>query len=89
MTGTYLSQLIVSLKTQVQWAFSHLQHTHTRHQLSLDVARLRGLDVESVNSSSDCIPASETTLYQKRMSVADQSHLRQQTVETNCKNETC
>jgi hypothetical protein len=33
------------------------------------------------------IPASETTLHQKRMSVADGSHLRRQAVETDCKNE--
>jgi hypothetical protein len=53
-----------------------------------------GLDVDSVNSSGDyfayvhvCIPASETALHQKRMSVADPSHLRLQTVETNRKNE--
>jgi hypothetical protein len=48
---------------------------HTRHQLTLDGAGLRGLDVDSVNSSSDyfeylCIPGSETTLHQKRMSIA-------------------
>jgi hypothetical protein len=50
-------------------------------QVSLDGARLRGLDVDSVKSMSDyftylCIPASETMLHQKRMSVADQSHLQ-------------
>jgi hypothetical protein len=66
----------------------------TRHQLSLDEVGLHGLDVDSVNSSSNyfaylCITESETTLHQKRMSIADQSHLRQQTVETNCKNEPC
>jgi hypothetical protein len=69
MTCTYLSQLIVSLKTQVQQSFMHLQHT--RHQISLDGVGLRGLDVDSVNPSSDyfaylCIPASEITLLQKR-----------------------
>jgi hypothetical protein len=42
----------------------------------LDGAGLRGLDVDSPNSSSDyfaylCIPANETTLHQKRMSIAD------------------
>jgi hypothetical protein len=36
-----------------------------------------------------CIPASKTMLHQKRMSIVDQSHLQQQTVETNCKNEPC
>jgi hypothetical protein len=56
----------------------------------MDKAGLRGLDVDSVNFSRDhfaylCIPASETTLHQKRMSSVDQSHLRWQTVETNCK----
>jgi hypothetical protein len=43
-----------------------------------------------VNSSSDYFaylysPTSERMLHQKRISVADWSHLRQQTVETNCK----
>jgi hypothetical protein len=70
----------------------HLQYTG--HQFSLDGAGLRGLDVDSVNSSSDYfayfyIAASETKLHQKRMSIAARSHLGQQTVETNCKNETC
>jgi hypothetical protein len=78
-------------KIQVQESL-HLQHT--RHQLSLDGTGLCGLDVNSVNSSGDyfaylCIPASETTLHQKRMSIADCSHLQQQTEETNCKNELC
>jgi hypothetical protein len=41
----------------------HIQHT--RHQLPLDGVGLRGLDVDSVNSSSDyftylCIHASES-----------------------------
>jgi hypothetical protein len=63
-------------------------------QLSLDGAGLHGLDEDSVNSSSNyfeylCIPASETTLHQKRVSTADRSHLRQQTVDTNGKNEPC
>jgi hypothetical protein len=31
------------------------------------------------------MPASETILHQKRTSIADRSHLQQQTVETNCK----
>jgi hypothetical protein len=44
----------------------HLQHT--RHQLSLDGAGLRALDVGSVKTGSDyvaylCIPASETALH--------------------------
>jgi hypothetical protein len=47
----------------------HLQHT--RHQLSLNGPGLRGLDVNSVISSSDSfaylhIPASETTFHQKK-----------------------
>jgi hypothetical protein len=50
MTCTYLSQLIVSLKTQVQQSFLHKQHT--RHQLSLDGAGFRGLHVDSVNSAA-------------------------------------
>jgi hypothetical protein len=60
----------------------------------VDGAGLRGLDVESFNSSTNyfaylCIPASETTLYQKRMIVVDQCHLQRQAVETSCKNEPC
>jgi hypothetical protein len=56
----------------------HLQHV--RHQLSVDGEGLHGLDVDSVNSNSDyfaslCTPASETTLNQKRMSIANRSHL--------------
>jgi hypothetical protein len=48
----------------------------TRQQLSLDGAGLRGLDVDSLNTSSDyfaylCIPANETTLHQKEMPIAD------------------
>jgi hypothetical protein len=47
-----------------------------------------------VNSSRDyfvylCIPANETTLHQKRMSIVDWSHLWRQMVETKCKNEPC
>jgi hypothetical protein len=50
--------------------------------------------MDSVNSNSDyfaysCTGASETTLHQKIMLIADQSHLRRQTVETNCKNKPC
>jgi hypothetical protein len=61
MTCTYFSQLIVQKSLDLQ---------QTRHQLSLDGAELRGLDVDSVNSSRDyfaylCIPASENTLQQK------------------------
>jgi hypothetical protein len=49
------------------------------------------LEQDFVNFSSNyfaylCIPANETTLHSKRMSIANQSHLRRQTVETNCKN---
>jgi hypothetical protein len=74
-------------KTQVRHSFLHLQQT--RYQFVLDGAGLHGLYVDSVNSSCDyfahlCIPASETTLQQKRMSIADRSHLRRQTVETKC-----
>jgi hypothetical protein len=52
----------------------HLQHT--RHQLSLDGEGLHGLDMDFVNFSRDYfaylyIPASETTRYQKRTSIAD------------------
>jgi hypothetical protein len=89
MTCTYLSQLIISFKhTRVQESFLHLQHT--RPQLSLDGAGLRGLDAGSVNSSSDYyaylyIPASKTTHRQKRMPIADRSHRRRKTVETSCK----
>jgi hypothetical protein len=90
MICIYLSQLIVSLKTQAQQSFLHVKHTG--HQLSLDGAGLHGLDVDCVNSSSDhfaylCISVSETMLDQKRMPIADRSHLRRQTVETNCTNE--
>jgi hypothetical protein len=65
---------------------------HTRHQLSLDGAGLRELDVDSVEFSNDyfaylCIPAGTSTLRQERMPTADRSHLRRQTVDTNCKNE--
>jgi hypothetical protein len=80
------------LKAQVQQSVLHLQHTQT--PTFTDGAGLRGLDVDSVNSSSDYfeyvyIPASETILHQKRMSNADRSHLRRQTVETNRINEPC
>jgi chitinase len=42
----------------------------------MDEAGLDGLDVDLVNSSSDyfatsCIPSSETTLHQKKMSIAN------------------
>jgi hypothetical protein len=68
MTCTYFSQLIVSLKPQVQHSFLHLEHT--RHQLSLDGAGLCRLDVDSENSSSNyfvylCIPAREPMLLRK------------------------
>jgi hypothetical protein len=78
-------------KTQIQESPLHLRHT--RHQLSLDEAGLHGSVVESVNSIVIfCVlmyPASETKLHQKRISTADQSHLRWQTVETKCKIEPC
>jgi hypothetical protein len=50
------------------------------------------IHVDSVKSSNNyfahlCIIEGETTLHQKRMSITDRSHLRRQTVETNCKNE--
>jgi hypothetical protein len=53
---------------QAQQCSLHLQHN--RHQLSLDGAGLNGLDVDSVNSSSDyfaylCILPNNTTLHQK------------------------
>jgi hypothetical protein len=80
------------VKKQVQQSFLHLKHTTP--QLSLDGAGLHGLYVDSMNSNSDYvaylyIPASETTLHQKRMSTADRSQLQRQTVETNCKSEPC
>jgi hypothetical protein len=79
-------------KTQVQQSFLHLQHT--RHKLSLHGVGPHGIDVDSVNSSGDYfaylwIPACETMLPQKIMSIADQFHLWQQIIETNCKNEPC
>jgi hypothetical protein len=60
----------------------------------VDGAELGGLDVDSMSSSIDyfaylCIAASETTLHEKRMLIADRSHLRRRTVETSCKNELC
>jgi hypothetical protein len=92
MTCTYLSQLIVSLKSTGPTILLAL--TAHENQLSLDGAGVRGLDVDSMNTSNDyfaylCIPASETTLHQKTMSIVDPSHLRRQTAETNCKNEPC
>jgi hypothetical protein len=62
----------------MQQSFLHLQHA--RHQLSLDGAGLPELDVDSVNPSSNYFAylymlASETTLHQKRMSIAGGSHL--------------
>jgi hypothetical protein len=65
--------------TQVQECLLHFQHTG--HQLSLDVAGLRLLVVDSVNSSSDyfgyvCVPASETTFHPKRVSIVDRCHLQ-------------
>jgi hypothetical protein len=88
----YPSQLIVSLNntdTTIRLALAAHQ-TQTFPERS----GLRGLDVDCVNSSSDyfaylCIPASETTRHQKRMSIADRSHLRRQSIETSCKNEPC
>jgi hypothetical protein len=70
MSCTSLSQLIVSLKNTSPTILLALKDT--RHQLSLDEAGLRGLDVDSMNPSSDyfaylCIPASETALHQKRI----------------------
>jgi hypothetical protein len=46
-TRRYLSQLIISLK---KGPTILLALQHNRHQLSLDGAGLRGLDVDSVNS---------------------------------------
>jgi hypothetical protein len=71
----HLSELAVLLKKNyVQQSFLLLQHI--RHQLSLDEAALRGLNVDS---SSDyfvylCIPVSETMLHPKIMSTMDQPH---------------
>jgi hypothetical protein len=76
MTCIYLSQLIVSLKNTGPTIL--LAH---QTSISLAGAGLHGLDVDSVNSSSDyfaylCSPASETTFHQKIISIADQSHLQ-------------
>jgi hypothetical protein len=62
------------VKDYVWVILGHLKNT--RHQLSLDGVGFHGLDVESLNSSSDyfvylSIPASETMLHQKRMSIVD------------------
>jgi hypothetical protein len=90
MTCRCLSQLSVSLKNTgpVILVLKRVAVTNF-HWMELG---LHGLDVDSVNSSSDyfaylCIPSSETMLRQKRMSIADRSHLRRQTVESNCKTE--
>jgi hypothetical protein len=74
MTCTYLLRLIVSLKntgTAILLALAAHQTT-----LLLDGAGFHGLDVDCVNFSTDyfahlCIPANETTLHHKRMSVSD------------------
>jgi hypothetical protein len=68
MACTHFSQLTVSLKTPVEQSFLRLQRT--RHKLSLHEEEIRGSDVDSVNSSSDCfaylyISGSEITLDQK------------------------
>jgi hypothetical protein len=72
MTCAYLSQLIALIKSTGQAILLVLKHA--RLQLSLAGARLRGLDVDSVNTSSGyfsylCIPASQTMPHQKRMSL--------------------
>jgi hypothetical protein len=79
-------------KMQVHQSFLPLQHS--RLQFSVDGAGLRGLDVDSMNSSSNyfaylCHYASESTLHQKRMSIADWSHLWWQIVESKCYNGPC
>jgi hypothetical protein len=71
MACTYILQLIVSLKRHRSNS-APLRLQHNLHQLSLDGAGLRGLDVNPVNSGRDyfahiCIPAIETTLYYKRI----------------------
>jgi hypothetical protein len=76
---TYLSQLILSLKNTSTTILLALQAHRT--PTSLDGAGLHGLDVDSSNFNSAyfahlCIPASETTLHQKKMSIADRFHLR-------------
>jgi hypothetical protein len=78
-----------SLKTQVQQSF--LQLHPIQKPTSLAAAGFHGLDVDSVNCSSDyfaylCIPARETILHQKGMSISDRFHLHRQTVQTNSKN---
>jgi hypothetical protein len=65
MTHTHLLQLIVSLRNTGATILLVLKANQT--QFSLDGAGLHGLDVDSVNSSSDyfanlCIPGSDTTL---------------------------
>jgi hypothetical protein len=74
MTCTYLLQLIVSLKNTGPSIILAL----TAHQMPTFTgwSCFMGWLDDSMNSSSDyftylCIPASETTLCQKRMSVAD------------------
>jgi hypothetical protein len=94
MDCTYLSQLIVPLKRNTGPTMLLAFTAHKTPTFTGWSAGLHGLDVDSVNSSIDYfaylyIPASETTLHQKRMSIAYRSHLRRQTVETNCKNESC
>jgi hypothetical protein len=70
----------------------HLQHT--RHQLSLDGAELHGLYVHSGSPVATilCIYVSlqvKPCFIRKECKTADGSHLRQQTIETNGKNEPC
>jgi hypothetical protein len=48
MTGTYLSKLILCLKTRALQSFLHLQQT--RHQLPLAAAGLHRLDVDSITA---------------------------------------
>jgi hypothetical protein len=92
MTCAYLWQLIVLLKNMGPTI--HLALTAHQTPTSLDGAGLRGLNVDCMKSSSNyfaylCIPASETMHHPKKISIADQSHLQQQPVETNCKNKPC
>jgi hypothetical protein len=91
-TGT-IGQLVADVPSGL--SLTPLQETEketTRHELPVDGAGLRGLGVHSMNSSSDyfaylCIPASETTLHQKRMPTADRSQLQRHAAEINSKNE--
>jgi hypothetical protein len=106
--NSYNSQVIGGVENDVplhvdifcNWLISLKKHTYNNPSCTYRTpdsnftgwSKTRGLDVDSVNSSSDyfaylCISASETKFRQKRMSIVAQSHLQQQNVETTCKTE--